>query len=226
MTSLDRRTVLKGLALPLVAGASAAGIAAAPARAVEEGGRIALPQPRLDRGVPLMQAIARRRSTRVFGAEPLDDAILSDCLFAAFGINRPQTEGRTAPSWRTSYGTDILVARADGVWFYDAEAHALERRMEDDIRSEIGNQAFVGTAPVVLIYVADLDRMHEAPDETRRHYASVDAAFVSQNVYLFAASEDLATVVIGNLQGETLPARLGLGEREMVAFAQPIGHRG
>lgn len=223
MTMVDRRTVLMGLAAPLVASAALGG-GAGSARAAQAGERIALPQPRLDRGTPLMEAIARRRSTRVFAPTPLGDEVLSDVLFAANGLNRPEREGRTAPSWRGSHGNDVLVAREDGVWLYDAHENALVRRMEDDIRAEIGNQAFVGTAPAVLIFVADLDRMVEAPEEVQRRYAAIDAGFMSQNVYLYAASEGLATVVIGNIQAETLPGRLGLGAREMVTFAQPIGY--
>ena len=95
--------------------------------------------------------------------------------------------------------------------------------MEDDIREETGRQPFTDDAPVVLIYVADLARMADAPLEDQRLYAHVDAAFVSQNVYLFAASEGLGTVVLGNVDKDALSEIMDLGEDQLLTFTQPVG---
>jgi nitroreductase len=215
-TGASRRTFLKGIAVPVLASAFAR-----PAFAEEI---VKLPAPRMDGGIPLMQAISLRRSTRAFGSRPIDQQMLADLLWAGFGINRPESGGRTAPSWHGSYEIDIYVADADGVWFYDAAEHSIRNVLQDDIRTEVGQQPFVATAPVVLIYVADRSRMAEAPDEEQVRFAYVDTAYVSQNVYLFAASTGLNTVVIGSIKAEDLWQRLGLREDQIVTLGQPIGH--
>jgi SagB-type dehydrogenase family enzyme len=216
LVQASRRTFLKGVAAPLLAAAFVS-----PTLADEV---VKLPAPRMTGGMPLMQAIALRRSTRAFGDRAIEQQTLSDLLWAAFGINRPESGGRTAPSWHGSYETDIYLADADGVWFYDAAEHAIRRVLGDDIRAEIGQQPFVATAPVVLIYAADRSRMYEAPEEEQIRFAYVDTAFVSQNVYLFAASAGLNTVVIGSIQAEAVWKRLGLRDDQVVTLGQPIGY--
>lgn len=218
---------LKGFCVALAGAALILSLEAAlpGAEAGTDGERIALPAPRVEGGMPLMEALSQRRSQRAFdAARDLDEQMLADLLWAAFGINRPDSGDHTAPSWRGSKETDIHVARADGVWLYDPADNSLTRVLDEDIREHTGRQPFTADAPVVLVYVADLERMAEAPDETRHLYAHVDAAFVSQNVYLFAASEGLATVVLGNVEKDELAAMMGLGERQLLTFTQPVGH--
>lgn len=192
--------------------------------AVAQDSRIALPAPTIEGGMPLMEAIAKRRSQRAFSDRLLEPQKLSDLLWAAFGINRAETGDRTAPSWRGSKETDIYVARADGVWLYEPEGHALRRVLETDLREQTGRQPFAGQAPQVLIYVADRKRMAEAPAESQRLYAHVDTALIAQNVYLFAASEGLATVMLGNVEHAALSAALGLREDQVLTFTQPVGY--
>lgn len=184
---------------------------------------IRLPPPVMEGGAPLMEALANRRSQRSFSEEALDEAMLSNLLWAGFGINRPERGDRTAPSWRSSKETDIYVARADGVWLYDPEENRLTKHLDADLREITGRQPFTAEAPVVLIFVADRERMDDAPLEQQILYAHVDAAFVSQNVYLFAASEGLATVVLGNVDKPALTEALGLREEQVLTFTQPVG---
>jgi len=211
----SRRTVLKGLIAPLL-------VPTLTAAAAQD--TVMLPTPRKEGGLSLMEAISLRQSTRAYGARALDQQVLSDLLWAAFGINRPESKGRTAPSWHGSTETDIYVASADGVWLYRAEEHALQRVLADDIRAEIGEQPYVKTAPVILIYAADKSRMYEAPDEQHVRFAYVDSAYVSQNVYLFAAAFGLKTVVIGSIKAEAVARRLGLHPQQLVTLGQPIGY--
>jgi nitroreductase len=194
----------------------------APAGKAEE--PIALPAPAMEGGMPLMEALAKRQSLRSFADRELPDEVLSSLLWAAFGINRPETGDRTAPSWRGSKETDIYVARANGVWLYDPEENVLRRHLEADLREEAGRQPFTADAPVVLIYVADRSRMAEAPQDQQHLYAHVDTAFISQNVYVFAASEGLATVVLGNVDREGLRAALQLQDDQILTFTQPVGY--
>lgn len=196
--------------------------AALPAAARGQGART-LPPPRKDGGKPLMQALQMRRSTREFAARPLPPQVLSDLLWAAYGVNRPGGE-RTAPYWRHIMVIDVYAAMADGVWLYDPQAHALRPHLASDIRALTGRQDFAGTAPLNLVYVAHGERMTDISAEDRRLYASVDAAFAGQNVYLYCASEGLATVFRGALDYNRLSRATQLGEGQFVTFAQTVGY--
>ncbi len=212
-----------GIAAMLLAAAALALQPSAATAADPDDRPIALPAPQMEGGMPLMETLSLRQSTRAFSDRDLDEQMLANLLWAAFGINRPETADHTAPSWRGSKETDIYVARGDGVWLYDPQENTLTKVMEDDIREETGRQPFTDNAPAVLIFVADLARMAEAPREDQQLYAQVDAAFVSQNVYLFAASEGLGTVVLGNVDKAALSEIMDLGEDQLLTFTQPIG---
>ena len=182
-----------------------------------------LPQPRRAGGMPLFDALSRRCSTRAYGSQPLSSELLSDLLWAAFGINR-STGDRTAPYWRHIMVLDLFVAMADGVWRYEPEPHALLLHSRSDLRKQTGIQDFVATAPIDLIYVAHGERMAELSTAERRLYASVDAAFIGQNVYLFCASEGLATVFRGAVDYPGLERALRLGDGQFVTFTQTVGY--
>lgn len=182
-----------------------------------------LPPPRQTGGMPLMEALKRRHSTREYAGKALPQQVLSDLLWAAFGVNRPSGD-RTAPYWRHVMVIDVYAAMADGVWLYDPKDHALTSHMKDDIRADTGLQDFVATAPLNLIYVAHGERMTDVSPEDRRLYASVDAGFIGQNVYLYCASEGLASVFRGAVDYVRLDRRLKLPEQQFVTFAQTVGY--
>jgi len=117
-----------------------------------------LPPPRDSGGMPLISALKLRHSTREYSDRPISEQVLSDLLWAAFGINRPSGD-RTAPYWRHVMVIDLYLALADGVWIYEPKAHTLRRHLPDDIRAQTGHQDFVATAPLNLIYVAHGERM-------------------------------------------------------------------
>lgn len=183
-----------------------------------------LPPPRTRGGLPLLDALSLRHSTRGYGAQPLPIGLLSDLLWAAFGVNRAQTADRTAPYWRHVMVMDIYLAMSDGVWLYVPGRHELLPYLATDLRARTGLQDFVGKAPLNLIYVAHGERMHDVAPEERRLYASVDAAFIGQNVYLFCASEGLGTVFRGALDHAGLARELGLHGEQFVTFAQTVGY--
>jgi len=120
---------------------------------------------------------------------------------------------------------DVYAAMADGVWLYEPKAHALLPHMKDDIRAQTGFQDFVGGAPLNLIYVAHGERMTDVNPEERRLYASVDAGFIGQNVYLFCASAGLATVFRGAVDQSKLARTMGLPDQQFVTFAQTVGYK-
>jgi nitroreductase len=182
-----------------------------------------LPPPRGGGGERLTAALKLRRSTREYSDRPLPVQVLSDLLWAAFGINRPSGD-RTAPYWRHVMVMDIYVAMADGVWLYEPKVHTLLPHLKDDIRAQTGLQDFVATAPLNLVYVAHGERMVDVSAEERRLYASVDAGFIGQNVYLFCASEGLATVFRGAVDYPRLARTLQLPDQQFVTFAQTVGY--
>jgi nitroreductase len=181
-----------------------------------------LPPPRTAGGMPLMDALKLRRSTREYSDQPLSQQNLSDLLWAANGVNRV-SDLRTAPYWRHIMVIDIFAAMADGVWLYDPIAHALLPHSKDDIRARTGEQDFVGVAALDLVYVAHGERMTDVGPEDRRLYASVDAGFIGQNVYLYCASEGLGSVFRGALDQAAVAKILRLPEQQFVTFAQTVG---
>lgn len=185
---------------------------------------IQLPAPQTDSGKPLMQALKERHTSRSFANQKLPPQMLSDLLWAAFGVNRPDSGKRTAPSAVNWQEIDLYVATADGLFLYDGKANTLKRILDEDIRASTGKQDFVKTAPVDLIYVADRSRMGQANDADKDFYSAVDTGFISQNVYLFCASEGLATVVIGMVDRPTLEKKMELRSEQKVILVQPVGY--
>ena len=205
----------------ILAGAAVAATRSAAAQAQEK--PRALPKAQMEGGMPLMAALKLRRSTREYSPRSLPDQMLSNLLWAAFGINRPSGD-RTAPYWRHIMVIDVYLATADGVFMYEPKDHSLVPYMKDDIRADTGMQDFVATAPLNLVYVAHGERMTDVSREDRRLYASVDAAFIGQNVYLYCASEGLASVFRGAVDYEKLTRRMNLPEQRFVTFAQTVGY--
>lgn len=203
---------------------AAAAVAAAPGVTVAQDLKpIDLPPPRNEGGLPLTAALKRRHSTREYSDRPLPTQALSDLLWSAFGVNRPNGD-RTAPYWRHIMVIDVYAAMADGVWLYEPKAHTLLPYLKADIRAVTGLQDFVGIAPLNLVYVAHGERMTDISPEDRRLYASVDAAFIGQNVYLFCASEGLATVFRGAVDYPKLARAMKLPDEQFVTFAQTVGY--
>jgi len=185
---------------------------------------IKLPDPQTDKGRPLMQVLKDRKSQREFSPRELPLQALSDMLWAAFGINRPDSGGRTAPSVMHMQEIDIYVAKSDGLYLYDAKKNMLIQILAEDIRAKTGKQAFVGTAPVNLIYVADVSRMGNISAEDKNFYAATDTGFISQNVYLYCASEGLATVVRGLFDRAVLEKAMKLQSNQRVILTQTVGY--
>jgi SagB-type dehydrogenase family enzyme len=190
----------------------------------QDTGAIKLPPPERAGGMPLMQALQARHSTREFASRPLPPQGLSNLLWAASGVNRPDTGQRTAPSAHDWREIDVYVATADGAYRYDPPTHTLKRVVAGDIRSLTGVQDFVATAPLNLVFVADLDRMSGASAEDKALYSAADAGFVAQNVYLYCASAGLAAVVRGLVDRDALGAALGLGKQQRIILAQSVGY--
>ena len=184
-----------------------------------------LPKPVITGGRPLMQTLALRRSEREFMPQPLSYQTMSNLLWAACGVNRPgATRGRTAPSAVNAQEIDIFVVLPNGAYCYEPFSHSLQRIVSKDIRRTTGCQDFVEHAPVNLVYAADYLRMRLVPERQRESYASATAGSIAQNVYLFCASEGLATVLRAWIPKASLRESLALSQEQHVLFSQSLGY--
>ena len=184
---------------------------------------VKLPPPQTDGGRPLMQALKDRKSTREFGPGSLSPQTLSNLLWAAFGINRPDGR-RTAPSALNWQEVSIYVATPEGVYLYDAKANVLNPVLPGDLRAATGTQSYVKDAAVNLVYVSDMSRISRASSSDAEMYTAADVGFIAQNVYLFCASEGLATVVRGSVDRPALAKSLNLQPNQKIILAQSVGY--
>lgn len=195
-----------------------------PRPAIGDPGRaLELPPPVRLGGQPLFEALAQRRSSREFSPTPLELPLLSSLLWAAWGVNRVGG-GRTAPSALDAQEIDLYVALPTGAFLYEPHRHRLFRVADQDVRAITGYQDFVDEAPLELIYVADHRRMRLVPADQRVAYSSACAGAIAQNVYLFCASERLATVIRAWINRGALSDALGLEPDQHLLLAQTIGY--
>jgi len=185
---------------------------------------IKLLAPQTNGGRPLMQVLKDRKSSRDFSSRELPLQVLSNMLWAAYGVNRADSGKRTAPSAVNWQEIDIYVATAHGLYLYDAKAHTLQPVLSEDMRSMTGRQSFVQEVPANLIYVADQARMGNVTPEEKVFYSTADTGFISQNVYLYCASEGLATVVRGLIDRPALEKAMRLRPEQKVILAQSVGY--
>lgn len=184
---------------------------------------IALPTPGKLGGMPLMEALSKRQSTRDFAPDPLPLPVLSELLWAACGKNRADG-GRTAPSALNAQEMDVFVALPTGAYRYNPAAHSLDLVASSDLRRVTGYQDFVDEAPLDLVFVADHTRMALVPAAQREAYAYVAAGAIAQNVYLFAASSGLAAVIRAWIDRDAIADALGLSHDQQVLLSQTVGH--
>ena len=177
-------------------------------------------------GAPLMLALSRRQSSRSFSAKAIPDQVLSNLLWAANGINRADAGKRTAPTAVNRQEVDIYIAMAEGLYLYNAKLHALSLVVAKDLRALTGRQGYVQNAPLNLIYVADMSRVAGNSREDKLLYAAADTGFIGQNVYLFCASEGLATVIRAFIDKDALGKAMNLKSSQMIILAQTVGYPG
>ena len=184
---------------------------------------IILPPARRSGGMPVMEALAARRSQRDFDtSRTLDLQTLSDLLWAAWGINR--TKGRTAPSSHNRQEIDLYVFLASGVYRYNQVDHSLEMLFEEDMRAATGTQPFVGSAPVEIALISNTSKITGKTPQGVIESTYADTGFICQNIYIFCASEGLGTVARALVPKEELAARLQLAPDQIVTLVQTVGY--
>ncbi len=209
---------MKAIAKVLLHGTAAAAMIAAAAEPIQ------LPPPDTTGGRPLMQALKARRSTRNFDPKPLPRQVLSNLLWAAFGVNRPDRGMRTAPSAWNQQEIDIYVFTADGVFLYLPTRHALHPVLAGDHRAATGTAPYAARAPVSLVYVADHGRTPRTPVWEKEKFAYAHVGFIGQNVYLYCASEGLGAVIHASIDAPPLARLLGLRRDQQIILAQAVGY--
>ena len=183
-----------------------------------------LPAPDTKGGKPLMECMTLRKSSRNFADKKLSPQILANIFYAADGISRK--DGRkTVPTARNAQNQLIYAATADGSWLYMPKTNTLKKLGSKDIRSVCGMQKFHAKAPLVLIFVAEPAKVGRTPEQ-QQNYAANHAGYSSQNVYLYAASEGLATVVCAMVDRNALAKALDLPAGQQIMYSQPIGYPG
>ncbi len=184
---------------------------------------IVLPAPKKEGGLPLMEALMKRRSSRKFSEREIDLQTLSDLLWATFGFGGGGKR-RTAPSSHNRQETDLYVALASGTYVYDPVENVLRLVLAEDIRALTGMQDFVPVAPLNLVYVADTSKITGKDERGTVETAYVDTGFISQNAYLFCASAGLSTVTRAMIDKPALAAKLSLRPEQVITLAQTVGY--
>ena len=247
---MNRRTLVKTLpALTALAGAASSLMQDKPALAQDASGAVQTPQPpadmqpiklvkpETDGGKSVLASLWERKTIRSIKADKLPPQMLSNLLFAAFGVNREKgpsgRTGRTAASASNSQEVDVYVALPEGVYLYDGVAHCLNPVTSGDQRSKAGRggRGSGAVAPVRLIYVVDIAKFAKAPFqepglkdvEIQKMYYGVDCGLVAGNVYLFAASQGLAAW-FHNCNKPDLTTLLKLRPDQRPLFAQTVGY--
>jgi nitroreductase len=182
-----------------------------------------LPKPQTEGGRPLMQVLKDRKTVREYSPKPLTPQMMADLLWAAWGINRADSGRRTAPSSVNKQEIDLYVAINNGLFLYDAKGNSLIPVSAKDIRALTGMQPYAKESPISLIFVADFSRVTGSTDEEKGMNAWADTGFISQNVYLFCASEGLATGVRARIDRQALAKEMKLRPDQRITMAQSVG---
>jgi len=231
---MDRRTFVMTLpVVSLAAGATPAYLLETPAMRILE--PVILPEPEKTGGKSVLEALQLRQTNRRISPKELPLQVLSNLLWAAFGVNREMASfdkpGRTAPSASNSQEIDLYIALKDGVYVYEAVPHQLTPVSAGDFRMRSGRGAAAG-APVNIFYIADLSRYDMGPGqpdrqigdpEVQKSYYYTDTGFIAQNVYLFAASHGLAAW-FHNCDKDNTITEFKLNDDQRVLFAQTVGY--
>jgi SagB-type dehydrogenase family enzyme len=195
-----------------------------PSRGAESLEPIHLPPPETSGGMPLMQALKNRMSTKEFTTQAIPREQVSNLLWAAFGINRPESGKRTAATAVDCQDIQIYVVFEEAVYVYQAREHRLIPVANRDVRSLAATQGYAKVAPINLVYVSDHGKMADSFKDKKEIYAAFHAGAISQNVYLYCASAGLGAVVRDSVDRDGLKDALNLNANQVIVMAQSVGY--
>ena len=209
---------MKSIFLSLVAACMLSGAYAQPLSPIQ------LKAPEKKAGLSVMETLANRHSTREFSNKNLTLQELSNLLWAANGINRPEKGMRTAPSAMYAQEVDVYVCMEEGAFLYDAKSNQLQPVIQEDLRGLVGGkQTFVKNAPVVLLMVSDLSKLPGGNSEQTKLMAAIDAGIVSQNISIACSGLGLITVPRASMDKEALAQKLKLKSTQLLLINNPVG---
>jgi SagB-type dehydrogenase family enzyme len=185
-------------------------------------GVIKLNQPDLTKGISVMEALKKRKTERNISDKKLTLQQLSELLWAADGINRPDGK-RTSPAARAKYAVDIYVVLPEGVYLYDVAKHELTPVAKGDFRKQAGMQDFVYIAPVNLVYVLNLKNWQNMSDQKRDRWINIEVGCIAQNVHLYCASEGLGATIRGMIDENKFSEVIKV-KPEQILLAQTVGY--
>lgn len=192
--------------------------AAASAKIDPKAESVALPAPAKTGGMPLMQALAERKTIRDYKPGELDAATLSEILYAANGVNRPDGK-RTIPTAMNKQDLEVYVALPGAAYHYDAKENKLVRIDAGDFRADlIMNKNMAKNAAAILVYASDSTKF---PNDIK--YPAIHVGEASQDVYLYCASKGLGTVSLGMYDEKGVRKVFKLDGKMTVILAQTIG---
>lgn len=187
---------------------------------------VVLPKPSKDNSVTLMQSLQNRHSSREFADKDIPDDVLSTVLWAACGVNRPESGKITAPSAINAQDIIVYVVRKDGAYRYEAKDNTLVKVSGKDLRPLVaGRQSFAADAPVSLVLVSNHGKFPEQmPNDPKVRMGVLDAGYVSENICLICSALGLNTVPRMTMDTEGLKKEFGLdGSYDFVVNSQ-IGY--
>jgi hypothetical protein len=199
---------------------------------------IKLKEANKERGLPFMEVLSVRASVREWSDRDLNLQDLSDLLWAANGINRPDEQRYTASSAQNAHDVDLYIFMKEGAYLYDADAHALEPVLSGDLRSELmmappprppggaapPPPAAPSNPPIQLILVSDVSRFKFGPQELKPEWGAIDAGIVSQNISLFCAATGIKTRPRASMDKGKIAELLELSETQYVFLNHPVGY--
>ncbi len=185
---------------------------------------IKLTPPDLSQSKPLLQVLQERKSTKAFDTKPVSNKTLSNLLWAAYGINRPDSGKRTIATASNCQDMDVYVVFAHGVYVYQGQDHSLKPVLAKDVRPLAATQAYAQKAPIQLVYVSDYKKMDDRFAAKKPIYSAFHAGSISQNVYLYCASAGLGAVVRDGVNREALAKALKLSDSQVIVMAQTVGY--
>lgn len=186
---------------------------------------IILNKPNMERGLNVMQSLSLRESARTFDSAPVSLQDVSDLLWAANGVNRPQNGKRTAPSAINAQDIDVYLFDSNGVYLYNAKDHKLDLVLPQDSRSVISNQDKDPFPAVILLLVSDLSRFQRGDDSVKAVWAAMDAGIVSQNVLIFCASNNMAARPRAIMNKEKITELLKFGDFQIPMLNIPVSYK-
>lgn len=189
----------------------------------QNSGDIQLPNPDQSGGKPLLQCLKDRHSSREFLKDELSLQELSNLLWAANGINRPESGKLTAPTAMNKQNMEVYVVLPSAIYFYEAKTYQLKLIASGNFMKLTGKQGFVDNAALNVVIVSDLEKLGNSDSEEKTLYSGIHAGAIVQNIYLFCASTELNTVTRRWFEADELKKAMNLPDTKTIILCQTVG---